>query len=337
MFLVQRISHSIVVLFGLSVLVFIISNVMPGDPARIQLGNFASERQVERLREKMHLDKPLYVRYYHWLKGALHGDFGESLTTERSVVKDLVAFLPATLELMLFALLLQVILGQTIGIISAHYSNTWIDNTARVAAYAGVVIPPYVLAIFLLLLFGFIINLFPHVGRLSETVTRPPVITGMITIDGLLTGHFSAVGDAVKHLILPGLSLAMAGLCQQARMTRISILNNKNSSYVEMARISGFPKKVILLKYLLKPSLIPTVSLMGLDFAAMLSNAFLVEVIYDWRGFSQYGMMAMLRKDLNAITLVVMVIGTVYIIMNIIVDIALAYLDPRTRLKEKTW
>jgi len=337
MFLVYRISHSIVVLFGLSVLVFIISNVMPGDPARIQLGNFASERQVQKLREKMHLDKPLYVRYYYWLKGALHGDFGESLTTERSVVKDLVAFLPATFELMLFALLLQIIVGQTIGIISAHYSNSWIDNTARVITYTGVVIPPFVLAIFLLLVFGFIFNIFPHVGRLSATVAKPPVITGMITIDGLLTGHFSAVLDAVKHLILPALSLAMAGLSQQARMTRMSILNNKNTGYIEMARISGFPTKVILLKYLLKPSLIATVSLMGLDFAAMLSNAFLVEVIFNWRGFSQYGMDAMLRKDLNAITLVVMVIGVVYIVMNIIVDITLAYLDPRIRLKEKSW
>ena len=307
---------------------------MPGDPARLQLGNFASERQVQKLRDKMHLDEPLYTQYYYWLKGALSGDFGESLTTGRSTVKDLVVFLPATFELMLFALVLQLIVGQIIGVVSAHYANTWIDNISRVFAYAGVVIPPYVLAIFLLLLFGFIFELFPHVGRLSESITRPANITGMITIDGLLTGHFSATTDALKHLILPGVSLAMAGLCQQARMTRISLLNNKNASYIEMARISGFPTKVILLKYMLKPSLIPTVSLMGLDFAAMLSNAFLVEVIFDWRGFSQYGMIAMLRKDINAITLVVMVIGTLYIIMNIIVDIALAYLDPRIRLKE---
>lgn len=330
--ILRRVVHSVIVLFGLSILIFFIARVIPGDPARISLGSFATEEQVQKLREEMHLDKPLYVQYYYWLTGALRGDFGKSLYTDREITQDIKDFLPATLELMFFAFLMGVIIGQTLGIISARYSNTWIDHVARLISYAGVVTPPYVFAIIFLLFFGYIFNLLPTVGRLSFGITPPPVITGMITVDGLITGHFTAVLDALKHLILPAISLAMAALSQEARITRSSILDNSNKDYIAMERSQSIPERVINLKYLLKPSLIPTVSVMGLDFAVMLSNAFLVELIFNWGGFSQYGINAMLHKDLNAIIVVVMVLGLMFVSANIVVDIIISYLDPRIRL-----
>jgi peptide/nickel transport system permease protein len=163
-------------------------------------------------------------------------------------------------------------------------------------------------------------------------VAKPPVITGMIVFDGLITGHFAAVGDALRHLIMPGVALALGGMSQEARITRSAMSDNLKKDYIAAERAQGIPERVINLRYLLKPSLIPTVSILGLDFAALLANAFVVETIFSWPGMSRYGIGAMLSKDLNAIIAVIMVMGVVFIIVNIIVDIVVGLLDPRIRL-----
>jgi peptide/nickel transport system permease protein len=189
-----------------------------------------------------------------------------------------------------------------------------------------------VFAILFLLLFGYVLNLLPTMGRLSHGITPPPTITGMIVIDGLITGNFAAALDALKHLILPGVALALGGLSQEARITRSSMSDNLQKDYIAAEKSQGIPERIIMLKYLLKPSLIPTVSILGLDFAALLANAFLVELIFNWPGMSRYGINAMLSKDLNAIIAVIMVLGLVFVAVNIIVDLIVSYLDPRIRL-----
>jgi len=331
-FIVKRLVYSVFVLVGLSILIFVIARVMPGHPARMALGARAPEWAVERLREEMHLNEPLYVQYYYWAKGALHGDFGMSLVTRRSVANDIKEFLPASLELALYAGIFMGIIGITLGTISGWYSNTWIDNLVRVISYIGIVTPSFVFAIFFVLIFSYVLEIFPTMGRIAPDLIPPPRITGMITLDALITGNFAIFLDALKHLFLPAISLAMGPLAQEARITRSSINDNLNKDYIAAERSCGIPERTIMFKYLLKPSLIPTISIYGLDFASLLGNAFLIELIFNWPGLSRYGMNAMLRKDLNAMTAIILVFGLVFIIVNIIVDIIVEYLDPRIRL-----
>jgi peptide/nickel transport system permease protein len=321
-----------VVLFGLSVVIFVIARVVPGDPARLALGPLATKEQLERFRQSMGLDKPLYEQYYYWLKQAIRGDFGRSITTRRAVSQDIKEFFPATLELCLVAAFIEAVFGILLGVSAGRFANTWVDNFVRGLAYIGVVTPAFVFAILFLLLFGYVLQLLPTVGRLAPSITPPPTITGLIIIDGLITGNFAAAKDALIHVLLPALSLALGGLSQDARITRSSIVDNSGKDYIGLMRSCGVPERKIMFKYLLKPSLIPTVSIMGLDFAVLFSNAFLVELVFGWPGISRYGVTAMLNKDLNAMVAVVILLGVIFVLMNLLVDIVISYLDPRIRL-----
>jgi peptide/nickel transport system permease protein len=332
-FLARRAFHSIFVLLGLSILIFVIARVMPGDPARAAVGARAPQWVVDQLREDMHLNDPIHVQYAFWLTDAVQGDFGLSLVTRRGVADDIVEFFPASLELILVAGLITAGLGIGLGTVSARYKDKWIDNVVRVISYMGVVTPSFVFAILFILLFGFVLDWLPTIGRLSEGLDRPPTITGLITIDALLAGQFATYLDAAIHLILPSLALAMGSMSQEARITRATMADNLTKDYIASARALGVSEGAISWKFLLKPSLIPTVSILGLDFAANLSNAFIVELIFNWPGISRYGMNAILRKDVNAISAVILILGVVFIIVNVLVDIIVARLDPRIGLR----
>jgi len=331
-FLGRRAIHSIFVLWGLSVVIFVISRIMPGDPARMAVGARAPQWVVDNLREQMHLDEPLVTQYFYWLRDALRGDFGISLVTRRPVAEDIKEFFPATLELALFAGVIMGAGGILLGTLSARHKDKWVDNVVRIISYLGVVTPAFVFAILFLLLFGMALEWMPTMGRLSPDMTRPPQVTGLMTIDSLLAGDPAAFVDALWHLILPALALAMGGLAQEARITRSTMSDNLSKDYIAAGRSLGIPESVMMRRFLLKPSLIPTISILGLDFAATMGNAFLVEMIFNWPGLSRYGINAMLRKDLNAIAAVILVLGVVFIVVNILVDLIVARLDPRIRL-----
>ena len=332
LFIGRRIFQSIFVLLGLSILIFIIARIMPGDPARVAVGARAPDWVVENLREQMHLNDPLPVQYGYWLRDALQGDFGISLFTRRNVADDVREFLPASLELVFISGIIAGVGGISLGAISARFKDTWVDNLLRVFSYFGVVTPAFVFAILFLLLFGLALKWLPPIGRLSDGIPKPPMITGMITFDALLAGQFATFWDAFKHLLMPALALAMGALAQEARITRSSMADNLSKDYIAAERALGIPERVIMGRFLLKPSLIPTISVFALDFAAGLSNAFLVELIFNWPGLSRYGMNAMLRKDLNAISAVILILGITFTIANIIVDLVVGGLDPRIRL-----
>jgi peptide/nickel transport system permease protein len=332
-FLSHRFLQSIFVLLGLSVLIFVIARVLPGDPARTALGARAPQWVVDRLREDMHLNDSLHVQYYYWLRDALRGDLGISLVTRRDVAQDIVEFLPASLELVLIAGLITGVAGIGLGMLSARHKDTWVDNMVRVLSYAGVVTPAFVFAILFLLLFGLALEWLPPIGRLSNGVPIPPRLTGLMTVDALLAGQLDTFVDAVKHLLMPAMALAMGSMAQEARITRSTMADNLSKDYIANARALGLSERLVTGRFLLKPSLIPTVSIFGLDFAANLSNAFLVELIFVWPGVSRYGVNAMLRKDLNAISGVILVLGVVFILANIAVDLVVGGLDPRIRLR----
>jgi len=334
-FILKRLSYTVFVLFGLSILIFVIARVLPGDPARLALGPRAPDWAVENLRQQLHLNEPLYIQYFYWLRDALSGSLGQSLVTRRDVMVDVKDFLPATLELILIAAMLDVALAIPIGMLAGRRANSWFDNIVRVLSYVGVAVPAFVVAIVFLLVFGFMLNIAPSIGRLSPNIPAPPTVTGLITIDSLISGNTAAFFDALAHLILPALALALGCIAQEARITRSSVVENLNKDYILSSVSHGVPERLLTLKYLLRPSLIPTVSVMGLDIASLIANAFLVELIFNWPGISRYGITAMLRKDLNAIVAVVMIAGIMFAIANIIVDLIVAYLDPRIRMVEK--
>jgi peptide/nickel transport system permease protein len=332
-FLFKRFFYAFFVIVGLSILIFTIARIMPGKPARMALGPRAPQWAVEKLREEMHLDKPIYVQYGYWVRNALKGNLGESLVTKRNVAEDIGRLFPASLELALFAGLIMGLSGVFLGTVSGWYSNTWIDNVVRVFSYIGVVTPAFVFAIFFVLIFCYGLEWFPTIGRVSAGMEVPVKITGLITIDALLTGNFTLALDALKHLFLPAMSVALGPLAQESRITRSSMADNAKKDFIAAERACGFPERTIMFKYLLKPSLIPTISIYGLDFASLMGNAFLIEMIFNWPGLSYYGMNAMLQKDLNAMTSTILVFGIVFVTINIFVDLIVEYLDPRIRLR----
>lgn len=331
-FVLRRLLYSILVLLGLSMVIFVIARIMPGDPARMAVGMQAPQWVVDRLREQMHLNQSLPVQYFYWLRGAAHGDFGLSLVTQRPVMSDIIEFFPASLELVLCAGLLAAVGGIGLGVLSARHKDTWIDSVVRVFSYMGVVTPSFVFAILFVLLFGWLLRLFPVIGRLSEGLPTPHVVTGLMTIDTLLAGRPDEFVDALHHLVLPALALAMGSIAQESRITRSSMADNLGKDYIISARALGVSERVVMGRFLLKPSLIPTVSILGLDIASLFSIAFLVELIFNWPGVARYGLSAMLHKDLNAISAVILVLGAVFALVNIAVDLIVAGLDPRIRL-----
>lgn len=333
-FLLKRIGASLLVLFGVSILIFALARVIPGDPARIALGPMASAEQVAALRKDMHLDQPLLAQYGYFLQGVSQGDLGMSLYSQRPVTTDVKELFPATLELVLWAGFFMVLIGLPLGILAARYRDRAPDHVTRLLALLGVVTPTFVWAIVLMLIFAYWLGIMPVAGRLSDGATPPRTITGLYVLDGLLTGNFAVVKDAFLHLLLPSLALALSGIGQAARMMRTSMVETYSKPYTELVRAYGLSERQINFKYALRPAMIPTLTILGLDFASALGGAFLVETVFGWPGIAQYGVKAVLAKDLNAIVGTVLVIAAFFLLVNTLVDLMVSYLNPRARLGE---
>ncbi|MCS7135646.1 MAG: ABC transporter permease [Nitrososphaerota archaeon] len=327
----KRIVLSLISLLGLSLIIFTLARIMPGDPARMALGPRAPEEIVQKYREMLHLDKPLYVQYYYWLVNLFQGKLGTSLTSFREVSIDIAYFLPATLELMLFVAIIQITGTLILGTISGSKPGSVIDGALRVFAYVGICIPPFVWALILQFIFSYILGWFPATERLSPDI-RLPRITGLVTVDALITGNFTAFADALWHLFLPSLALALGAMAQEIRILRSAMVENINKDYVITFLSHGLPTyRYVYFKYALRPSLSSTIPVIGLDVASLIANAFMVEMIFNWPGISKFGITAMLRKDLNGIVGIVLVAGIIYIITNLVIDIILTIVDPRIR------
>ncbi len=333
--LAGRVAISLLVLAGVSVLVFAIARIIPGDPARIALGPNATAEQVRKLREQLHLDEPVWIQYGFFVRDLAKGDLGVSLYTNRPVTTDIAQFLPATLELILVAGIFMIGIGLPLGILSARYRGRAVDHVIRIASLLGVSAPSFVWAVILMLLFAFFLPLFPIAGRIS-TDYEIARATGFLLVDSLLAANFAAFGNALWHIVLPAFALALSGIGQAARLTRANMIETYEKPFIEMARSYGFPEKRIARRYAFRPSLIPSLTILGLDFAAMLGNAFLVEAIFAWPGLSRYGVTVILRKDLNAIVGTVLIISAAFLIANLVVDLLIAFLNPRIRYGQES-
>ena len=328
--LAARLGISLLVLAGVSVLIFAIARIIPGDPARIALGPNATTEQVEKLRGELRLDEPVWRQYVLFVRDLSQGELGQSLYTNRPVTKDIAQFLPATLELIFVAGAMMICLGLPLGMIAAKYRGGTIDNIVRLVSLLGVSAPSFVWAVILMLLFAFYLPVFPIAGRIATDFDVPSV-TGFLLADTLLDGQPAAFVDALRHIALPAFALALSGIGQAARLTRSNMVETYDRPYIEMAQSYGFPEWRVARRYAFKPSLIPSLTIIGLDFAAMLGNAFLVEAIFAWPGLSRYGVAVILRKDLNAIIGTVLIISAAFLIANLIVDLLIALLNPRIR------
>jgi len=328
-FLIRRLSLLGFVLLGVSALTFFISHVVPADPARLAAGPHASAEQVQQLREQLGLDRPLLEQYGMYLSGLLRGDFGYSLFSRRSVAEDLKDYFPATLELTAAAMLICLTVGIPLGVLSAVHKDRLLDHVGRVVCIGGVGIPIFWLALLFQLFFYRWLDILPAGGRIDPGLSPPQTITGLYTLDSLLTGNWEVLRSSLSYLILPAITLAFASLAWVARVTRISMLETLGQDYVRTARGKGMPERSVIYVHALRNALIPTVTLVGLQTGALLAGAFLVEIIFSWPGIGYYTVNAILAMDFNAIMSTTLLVAVVYTITNLAVDIVYVALDPR--------
>ncbi len=331
-YLIRRLAFVILVLLGVTVLTFFLARVVPSDPARLLAGPRASSEAVEEIRAERGLDRPLWEQYSSYMSALARGDLGTSLVTRRTVTRDLATFVPATLELILCSLIVGSVLGLVIGVVAAIRRGRASDVGGRLVAIGGLSLPNFWVALLLQFAFFSSLGILPFGGRLDTGVLPPPTVTGLYTIDSLLAGRIDLFVQAVSHLILPVTALALAEMGLVARVVRTSMLDVLGQDYIRSARAKGLSPWRIYRRHALRNALLPVATIIGLEFGLLLSGTVLVESIFAWPGLGRYMAEAISSSDYNAIMGVTIVVTVGYVLVNLIVDLAYAYLDPRVRL-----
>lgn len=337
-YIIRRLMLAVIVMIGVSILTFLLTRVVPSEPAARWIGPHARAEQIAQARIELGLDKPLYVQYAKYMADFLHGDWGTSIRTHQPVLRELAHYIPASLELILFGMLIAFAVGIPLGIISAAKNGTIWDHLSRIFSIAGVALPTFWLGMILQLIFFKELKLFPLAGRLGIRIGLIfPIehITGFNLIDSLFTGNFTAFGSALSHIVLPGITLAAYPLGLSARMTRAIMLEILGEDYIRTARACGLREIKILAVYALRNALGPVLTVGALTFAYSLVATFLIESVFTWPGLGYYASNAIMTVDYPAIMGVTLLIAFTYVILNLAVDIALAFLDPRIRISYK--
>lgn len=327
----RRLLFLALVVFGVTLITFAISHMIPGDPARLLAGDRASDELVAQMREKLGLDQPLYVQYGRYMLGLVQGDLGVSIRTGRPVAEDIAAYFPATLELVIVALGVSVLVGVPLGVASAVWRNGWIDQLARTAAAIGISTPAFWLGLLLLVLFYGQLGWFPGGGRLSTGLDAPARITGMYVLDALLTGNLAVVQSALWHLVLPALCLGFVHVGVVARQIRSAMLDQLSEDYIRTARAAGLSKRRVILGHALPNAAIPSVTVLGLAFGDLLYGAVLTETIFAWPGMGAYVVNSIQSLDFPAVMGFTVVVSMAYVLVNLAVDLAYMLLDPRIK------
>lgn len=334
-YIIKRMIWLAFVLLGLCAITFILSRVVPGDPAAAYLGPRAKAEQVEMVRIQLGLDKPLYTQFFYYLRDLSRGNLGESLRTHRPVMVGIIDHLPASLELMFSAIFIALLVGMPLGVISAKKENTIVDHLIRLFSVADVSLPSFWLAMIFQIVFFRWFELFPIGGRIDTVVGLiHPIekITGFYVLDALFTGNWPAFKNALSHLVLPSLTLACFSMGLIARMTRSTMLEVLREDYITTARAVGVSEKEILFLQALKNAIGPTITTAGLSFAFMLTATLYIELIFFWPGIGSYITKAIFLNDYPVIMGVTMLMAFFYVVVNLIVDILIAVFDPRIRL-----
>ena len=335
-YLIRRLALAFVVLAGILVITFVISRMIPTSPERLYAGPRATNETLMAVREKLGLDRPLSLQFLSYVGGLLKGDLGESIQTKRPILQDIKSFLPATLELVIVAMLISSVLGIAAGVLAGAYRGGTFDRISRTTSIAGASFPVFWLALLMQLLFFGALGWLPIGGRLDLSIelTNPvDRVTGFLLIDAALDGNWAAWSNAVWHLIMPVIAVAILPFALTFRITRASMIEAVNEEYVTAARAAGIPEHRVLFRLALKNASIPTLTVIGLIFAYSITGAFLVEIIFSWPGIGKYMADAILRGDFPVVLAVTLIVTVIYITANLVVDLAQAGLDPRIRLE----
>lgn len=335
-FILRRLFTSIIVLIGVSIMTFLIARVVPSNAAELYIGPKARPEDIARVTKQLGLDKPLPVQYAVYMNELLHGDLGLSLGTKRPVLTEIRDRLPATLELLLSGMFLAVLIGVPLGVLSARWQGKPLDTGVRIISIMGVSMPAFFLGLLLQIFFFRDLHLLPLAARVNGDLrfTSPIVaMTGFFLIDSLLTRNWVAFKDVFLHLFLPSVTLAAYPIGLIARMTRASMLEVLEQDYIRTARAYGVRDAVITYLYALKNALSPTLTIVGITFAYALTGTFFVEVIFNWPGLGQFTVRSLLGLDYPAIMGITLFGAVGYVLINLIVDLLQAWIDPRISLK----
>jgi peptide/nickel transport system permease protein len=328
-FALTRLVSLVAILLGLSVVVFLLQAVVPADPVRAMVGASATPEIVEAKRHELGLDQPLPAQYTQFLSRAVRGDLQMSLHTRRPVRTDIAAFLPATLELAAAALALAVVLGGALGLLTARGGGA----SLRVGLVASASVPAFLLALLLLVVFYAQLRWVPGSGRISAELDAPTRPTGLLTIDGLLAGRLDVARDALAHLALPALCLALGPAVALGRTLRSSLRTVLGSDHIRTARAKGLTERGVLVRHGVRPALNAPLTMTGLQVGMLLAGVVVIESIFAWPGLGLYTARAITSVDFPAIVGVTLVMGAVYVIVNALVDLAQVAADPRLRAR----
>lgn len=322
----------ILTLFGLSVLTFFIGRVMPTDPVLAVVGDNAPESVVARVRQEMGLDQPLWVQFIRYLHQLLQGDLGNSVLTSNPVITDIARFFPATLELATAAIIIAALVGIPLGVWAAVRQGSWIDQTIRVVCLAGHSLPVFVLALLSLLIFYAVLGIAPGPGR-QDIIFQDmvPQVTGLLTVDSLLAGDYDAFKDAVAHMAQPVLILAYFSMAYITRMTRTFMLNALSGEFVITARAKGLSSRRVIWRHAFPTVAVQLVTVLALTYAGLLEGAVVTENVFSWPGLGQYLTTALMNADMNPVVGTTLLVGTLYVFLNLCADILYRLWDPRVK------
>ncbi len=330
-FTVRRLISMVLVLLGISLLTFFIAHLSPGDPARLALGPRATEDSVQKLRDKMGLDRPLLEQYVRYVVRVASGDLGDSIMTRRPVLEDLADYLPASLELTMAALVLCIGLGYPLGVVAGHNYGGLLDRAINTLAVMGVAVPVFWIGIIFQLVFYRALGWLPAEGRLPVGAQPPPSVTNLLVLDSLLAGDMETLGLALRHLVLPSIALALPMMSFVAKLVRWQVVETETSDFVRTARGKGLLERRVLILHVLPNALLPAVTMTGMLVGAMLGGAFLVEWIFNWPGIGYYSVRAIQAGDIAPVMGVTLIVAATFMLSNFIVDLLYMFLDPRIR------
>lgn len=321
-------------LVGVVVITFILTRALPGDPAAYFAGGAATQEAVDQVREQLGLNAPLIEQFWRYLGALARGDLGLSLTTGQPVLQELLARLPASLELVLLALVFACAVALPLGVLAATKPGSWIDQLCRIVTTAGVSLPTFFTGLLLAYVFYFLLGWAPSpLGRLDPMFSPPPAVTGLYLIDALLARDLPMWWAALKQLILPVVTMALFVLAPIARMTRASMLAVLSADFVRTARASGLSSMTVLVSYALRNALLPVVTTLGMVFGFMLGSSVIVEKVFGWPGVGSYAIDALTASDYAPVQGFVLAMGILFVLLNLLVDVLYVLIDPRVEVQ----
>lgn len=331
-YIAKRLLDLLPVILGITLLVFLFLKLIPGNPAVVLLGPRATPTEIEALQQQLGLNEPLPLQYFVFLGKLLHFDLGKSIISGIPITREIATRWPATFELSVAAMIVAIVLGVPAGILAAVRKNGWLDNIAMSTSLLGVSMPVYWLGLLLIYLFAVHLRWLPPSGRIGISVDFQP-ITGFYLLDTLLRFNFKAFTDVLFHLILPAITVGTIPLAIIARITRSAMLEVLSQDYIRTARAKGLQERWVISKHALKNALLPVVTIIGLQFGTLLSGAILTETIFSWPGIGSWIYEGILARDYPVVQGGVVFVAIVFVLINLLVDISYAFLDPRIQFK----